>query len=85
MSLVQLTQKKLIIVILKYTLKRVDKRDYFRKYKGLIVGDQLAPIRIVNPLYVATFVIPKGSQYAINWKGETVSNQIMYTGKYLKL
>ena len=43
------------------------------------------PIRIDNPYYIATFVIPKGSQYAVNWKGEIVSNQIMYTGKYLKL
>ena len=43
------------------------------------------PIRINNHYYVATFVIPKGSQYAVNWKGEIVSNQIIYTGKYLKL
>lgn len=43
------------------------------------------PIRVNNILYVATFIIPKGSQYAINWKGEIVSDQIIYTGKYLKL
>ena len=54
-------------------------------YKGIIVGNLLMPIRIDNPYYVATFVIPKGSQYAVNWKGEIVSNQIMYTGKHLKL
>lgn len=68
-----------------HTLKRIDKRDYPHKYKGLIIGDQLAPIKIDNPLYVATFVIPKGSEYAINWRGEIISNQIIYTGKYLKL
>ena len=34
---------------------------------------------------IGTFVVPKGSQYAVNWKGEIVSNQIIYTGKYLKL
>lgn len=54
-------------------------------YKGIISGNLLMPIRIDNPYYVATFVIPKGSQYAVNWKGEIVSNQIMYTGKHLKL
>lgn len=68
-----------------HTLKRIDRRNYPHKYKGIIVGDQLVPIRVNNPLYVTTFVIPKGSQYAINWKGEIVSNQIIYTGKYLKL
>lgn len=68
-----------------HTLKRIDKRDYPHKYKGLIIGNQLAPIKIDNSYYVATFIIPKGSQYAINWKGEIVSNQIIYTGKYLKL
>lgn len=68
-----------------HTLKRIDRRDYPHKYKGLIVGNLLVPIRINNPLYVATFIIPKGSQYAINWKGEIISNQIIYTGKHLKL
>ena len=37
-----------------------------------------------NSYYVATFIIPKGSQYAVNWKGEIISNQIIYTGKHLK-
>lgn len=55
------------------------------EYKGIIAGNLLMPIRIDNPYYVATFVIPKGSQYAVNWKGEIVSNQIIYTGRYLKL
>lgn len=55
------------------------------EYKGIIAGNLLMPIRIDNSYYVATFVIPKGSQYAINWKGEIVSNQIIYTGKHLKL
>lgn len=54
-------------------------------YKGIIAGNLLMPIRVDNPYYVATFVIPKDSQYAVNWKGEIVSNQIMYTGKHLKL
>ena len=66
---------------IQHTLKRTDAC----KYKGLIAGNQLTSIRFDNPYYVATFIIPKGSQYAINWKGEIISNQIIYTGKYLKL
>lgn len=54
-------------------------------YKGIIAGNQLMAIRLDNPYYVATFVIPKGSQYAVNWRGEIISNQIIYTGKHLKL
>lgn len=68
-----------------HTLKRIEEKNYPYKYKGLIVGNQLVSIKFGNPYYVATFIIPKGSQYAINWKGEIISNQIMYTGKHLKL
>ena len=68
---------------LQYTLKKVDKESTI--YKGIIVGRHLTSIKIDNPYYVATFIIPKGSQYAVNWSGEIISNQIIYTGKYLKL
>lgn len=68
-----------------FTLKKLCRPSFIDGYKGIIVGNQLAPIKVDNPYYVATFVIPKGSQYAINWKGEIVSNQIIYTGKHLKL
>ncbi len=68
-----------------HTLKRIEEKNYPHKYKGLIVGNQFVSINFGNPYYVATFIIPKGSQYAINWKGEIISNQIMYTGKHLKL
>ena len=70
---------------IRFTLKKPCSPCSTPEYKGIIAGNLLMPIRINNPYYVATFVIPKGSQYAINWKGEIVSNQIMYTGKYLKL
>lgn len=53
--------------------------------KSIILGNRRMIISFENDGYIATFVIPKGSQYAINWKGEIVSNQIIYTGKYLKL
>lgn len=70
---------------IRFTLKKPYDPYPKHEYKGIIAGNLLMPIRIDNPYYVATFVIPKGSQYAINWKGEIVSNQIIYTGKYLKL
>ena len=38
-----------------------------------------------NDSYLATFIIPKDAVYTINSCGEIVSNQIIYTGRYLKL
>ena len=70
---------------IRFTLKKLYGPYSRHGYKGIIAGNLLMPIRIDNPCYVATFVIPKGSQYAVNWYGEIVSNQIMYTGKHLKL
>ena len=70
---------------IRFTLKNPCSPYQKHEYKGIIAGNLLMPIRIDNSYYVATFVIPKGSQYAINWKGEIVSNQIIYTGKHLKL
>ena len=70
---------------IRFTLKKPCSPCSIPEYKGIIAGNLLMPINIDNHYYVATFVIPKGSQYAVNWKGEIVSNQIMYTGKHLKL
>ena len=70
---------------IRFTLKKPCSPCSIPEYKGIIAGNLLMPIKIDNHYYVATFVIPKGSQYAVNWKGEIVSNQIMYTGRYLKL
>ena len=70
---------------IRFTLKKPCSPCSTPEYKGIIAGNLLMPIKIDNHYYVATFVIPKGSQYAINWKGEIVSNKIMYTGKHLKL
>lgn len=67
------------------TLSRLYEKNSIYKSRGIIFGNQLRTIKLDNPYYVATFVIPKGSQYAINLKGEIVSNQIIYTGKHLKL
>lgn len=68
-----------------HTLKRIDKRDYPHKYKGLIIGNQLAPIKIDNSYYVATFIIPKGARYCLNECGDAVSNKLIYTGNYIKV
>ena len=38
-----------------------------------------------NYYYIATFIIPEGSNYFENDRGEIVSSSIIYTGKYLKL
>lgn len=70
---------------IQHTLSRIYQKGSIYKSRGIIAGNQLRAIRLDNPYYVATFVIPKGSQYAVNWRGEIVSNQIMYTGKHLKL
>ena len=70
---------------IRFTLKKPCSPCSTPEYKGIIAGNLLMPIRIDSLFYVATFVIPKGSQYAVNWKGEIISNQIMYTGKHLKL
>ena len=68
-----------------YTKIQHTLRKFHNKTRGIIVGNYLAPMSFNNSYYVATFVIPKGSQYAVNWNGEIVSNQIIYTGKHLKL
>lgn len=71
---------------IQYTLEKNDEKNpVYYKYKGIIVGKQLMSVKVDNPYYVATFVIPKGSQCAVNYGGEIISNQIIYTGKYLKL
>lgn len=36
-------------------------------------------------LYLCTFIVPKGSEYYINNRGEIVSSNIIYTGKWVKL
>ena len=84
-NLIYITEAYHSYTKIRFTLKKPYNPYSDYGYKGIIAGNLLMPIRIDNPYYVATFVIPKGSQYAINWKDEIVSNQIVYTGKYLKL
>ena len=70
---------------IQYTLQSVTVNDSFFKVKGIIFGNQIVPLSFNNPYYAATFVIPKGSQYAVNKQGEIISNHVMCTSIDLKL
>ena len=49
---------------------------------GTIIKERIS---ICNSYYIATFIIPKGSEYYINNRGEIVSSNIIYTGIYVKI
>ena len=62
------------------------KKGNFGSYvKTIQLGNSKENFTVDNSLYLATFIIPKGSVYFTNETGEIVSNRILYTGKYLKL
>lgn len=46
------------------------------------VSYQLNPKQLNQDIYIAKFVIPKGSEYYVNACGEVVSNSIKYTGEF---
>ena len=49
---------------------------------GTIIKERIS---ICNSYYIATFIIPKGSEYYESIAGELVSSSIIYTGKYIKI
>lgn len=53
--------------------------------KTIVLGTHRQLLSIDNSLYLATFIIPKGSIYFVNPLGVIVSSRIKYTGKYIKL
>ena len=53
--------------------------------KVIHLGKESEVIGIDNSFYLATFTIPIGAKYFINEDGVIVSNNIRYTGKYIKL
>ena len=59
--------------------------DGATRCRDLLFGNRAVCIPFENEAYIATFIIPKGSKYIINTKGEIVSDKIIYTGRYLKL
>ena len=54
-------------------------------YRTIYLGKITDDIRLNNVYSIATFIIPKGSEYYENRAGEIVSSSIIYTGKYVKI
>ena len=54
-------------------------------FRVILLGTIKERINICNSYYIATFIIPKGSEYYENKCGELVSSNIIYTGKYVKI
>ena len=59
--------------------------DLHPYYRTIYLGKIAEDIRLYNIYSIATFIIPKGSEYYENGGGEIVSSNIIYTGKYVKL
>ena len=59
-----------------------DLRPY---YRTIYLGKFAEDIRLNNVYSIATFIIPKGSEYYENRAGEIVSSDIIYTGKYVEI
>lgn len=53
--------------------------------RTIYLGKIAENIRLNNSYSIATFIIPKGSEYYENNNGEIVSSNIIYTGKYVKI
>ena len=53
--------------------------------RTIYLGKIAENIRLHNIYSIATFIIPKGSEYYENAAGEIVSSNIIYTGKYVKI
>ena len=58
-------------------------------FRDIYLGDAIKgfvdSLRLYSHLYLCTFIVPKGSEYYINSRGEIVSSDIIYTGKWVKL
>jgi hypothetical protein len=60
--------------------------SYFREiYLGDAILGFVDDLRLYSHLYLCTFIVPKDSEYYINNRGEIVSSNIIYTGKWVKL
>lgn len=53
--------------------------------RTIYLGKIAENIRLHNIYSIATFIVPKGSEYYENDNGEIVSSDIIYTGKYVKI
>lgn len=54
-------------------------------YLGDAIKGFVDEFSLYSNLYLCTFIVPKGSEYYINSRGEIVSSNIIYTGKWVKL
>lgn len=58
-------------------------------FRDIYLGDAIKgfvdEFRLYSHLYLCTFIVPKGAEYYINSRGEIVSSNIIYTGKWVKL
>ena len=58
-------------------------------FRDIYLGDAIKgfvdEFSLYSHLYLCTFIVPKGSEYYINNRGEIVSSNIIYTGKWVKL
>lgn len=50
-------------------------------YLGDAIMGFVDDLSLYSHLYLCTFIVPKGSEYYINTRGEIVSSNIIYTGK----
>lgn len=92
---------KMIPFIHNYNIYKLMKEQYGEIFEGsytsmsysdlglysriIYLGKIVQYIRLNNIYSIATFIIPKGSEYYENRDGEIVSSNIIYTGKHLKL
>ena len=54
-------------------------------YLGDAIMGFVDDLSLYSYLYLCAFIVPKGSEYYINSRGEIVSSNIIYTGKWVKL
>lgn len=58
-------------------------------FRDIYLGDAIMGfvdnLSLYSHLYLCTFIVPKGAEYYINSRGEIVSSNIIYTGKWVKL
>lgn len=58
-------------------------------FRNIYLGDAIKGLvdefSLYSHLYLGTFIVSKGSEYYINNRGEIVSSNIIYTGKWVKL
>lgn len=58
-------------------------------FRDIYLGDAILgfvdDLKLYSHLYLGTFIVPKGSEYYINNRGEIVSSNIIYTNKWVKL